>query len=88
MKMRLYVIYDTVSEESSPIFTARTDAQAMRMAGQSLKDVDENERQDYVLYCVAGFDSEQMFVTGLSAPRRVLARQMELELDQDGEQSI
>lgn len=48
--MYIYTLYDTVAEESGPLFEAINDATAARSAAHVLKDVESPD--DYKLICV------------------------------------
>lgn len=57
MVSKLYVIFDKLAEESSPIFQAKNDAVAMRMyLGSPLPD--GAKREDFILRCVGEYDHE------------------------------
>lgn len=68
--MRLYCIYDTVAEEASAPFIARTDGQAVRIFLYAMEK-DKAYAQDYKLYKIGGWNSENMAITGISKPEIV-----------------
>ena len=57
-ELKLYSIRDLVAGECGPIFTAKNDGVAIRQVCVMMHDVvDVN---DYALYCVGTFDTEEM----------------------------
>lgn len=50
--MRLYTIYDKVTEVSGPLFEAHNDADAIR----AFKKVITADQKDYELYAMGNFD--------------------------------
>lgn len=59
MKMGVYVIYDRIAEEAGPLFTAKSDAVAIRNYRNSLKEVQASE---YRLYAIGEYDSEKVLL--------------------------
>lgn len=58
MVTRLYVIFDSVAEESGPIFQAKNDAVALRQFGNLQKK--EGFSDEFSLWCFGSFDHETM----------------------------
>lgn len=57
-EVKLYSIRDLVAGECGPIFTSKNDGVAIRQVCNMMHDVvDVN---DYALYCVGTFDTEEM----------------------------
>ena len=57
-ELKLYSIRDLVAGECGPIFTAKNDVVAIRQVCMMMHDVVDVE--DYALYCVGTFDTEEM----------------------------
>ena len=57
-ELRLYSIRDLVAGECGPIFTAKNDGVAIRQVCNMMHDVVDVE--DYALYCVGTFDTDEM----------------------------
>ena len=57
-EVKLYSIRDLVAGECGPIFTAKNDGVAIRQVCMMMHDVVDVE--DYALYCVGTFDTEEM----------------------------
>ena len=57
-ELRLYSIRDLVAGESGPVFTAKNDGVAIRQVCMMMHDVMDVD--DYALYCVGTFDTEEM----------------------------
>jgi len=61
MKMKLYVVYDKVAEESGPIFQAKNHKVAMRQYNH-LIEKEALVKEDYCLICVGNWDSENAMI--------------------------
>ena len=57
-ELKLYSIRDLVAGECGPIFTAKNDGVAIRQVCMMMHDVVDVE--DYALYCVGTFDTEEI----------------------------
>lgn len=64
--MKLYCIYDKLAEESASPTMVKTDAVAVRMFYQALRDV--YNVSDYELYCIADYDPTSMQLTPYVRP--------------------
>lgn len=71
MKNSLYVVYDKVAEESSPLFATKNDGLAERMALQMLESRGMYVSEDYQLFHVGYYDNESMKVSEIQ-PREIL----------------
>lgn len=81
MKINLYVVRDTVLEQSWPIGEAKNDAVALRNFEKVTKD---NEfSADFELYQVGWFDHDSDTGQILSAPRKVEVT-LSTEVEDDG----
>ena len=60
-ELKLYSIRDLVAGECGPIFTAKNDGVAIRQVCNMMHDV--VDINDYALYCVGTFDTEEMVFT-------------------------
>lgn len=58
----LYVIFDRVAEESTPIFTAKNDGIAVRMTEDMLRGRGMFVSDDFMLFQVGSYDSEKMIL--------------------------
>jgi len=56
----LYVVYDTLAQESGPIFEAKNDEVAKRAYDQLVEKMSPAERQTFVLNYVGQFNDETM----------------------------
>lgn len=72
MKGGLYVIYDRVAEEASPVFDAVNRGIALRGFRMSMEKVPEFQKTDYRLYQIAMFDPHTMKVVAVDPPEEVL----------------
>lgn len=66
MKMFLYTVFDTVAVEAGPPFTAPNDGVAMRSYHRLLHDTPEHLRNEYELYRIGEFDTNDMGVCGIT----------------------
>ena len=64
MTMRLYALYDRVAEECGPVWTAKSDAVAVRNARNGLK---EARLDEWFLYCLGSFDPEKVELHAIKA---------------------
>lgn len=60
MLHQLYVVRDRVADEASPIFSAKNDGIASRMAQNMIKNVGMFITDDYKCFHVGSFDTETM----------------------------
>lgn len=58
MKVFYYSIKDEDAKEFGPMFQAKNDALAVRATKQVLKDVPEDVKPSYHLFCLFEFDTE------------------------------
>lgn len=68
MVLLIYSIWDKVAEEAGPLFTAKSDAVAIRSYRIALR---ESEPSEHVLYCLGEFNTEKVDVDGLPHPREI-----------------
>lgn len=68
MKMGVYVIFDRIAEEAGPLFTAKSDAVAVRNYRISLKEVQPSE---FRLYAIGEYDNEKCLLFADPKPREV-----------------
>lgn len=62
MKKRMYVLYDTVAEESSPIYFAKNDKTALRNARESVKKLPYDTMADYILCYLGTFNPVDLVI--------------------------
>lgn len=80
MKLNLYVVRDTVLEQSWPIAEAKNDGMALRNYDKVLS---ENEfRADFELYCVGWYDHEAD-QGGFLPHARLVKPTLSTEVDED-----
>ncbi|MDR2964476.1 MAG: hypothetical protein LBU88_01730 [Treponema sp.] len=77
MKTKIYTVYDRVAEECAPLFCARTDGSAIRIFLASMDRDKSITPTDFWLYCLGGFDTEQISIMGLEKARRVMISELE-----------
>lgn len=70
MKMPIYTVYDSVAQDSGPVFEARNDGIAIRYFRQ-LIDKENIPPEDYVLFRLGEFDHEAMKLEVLPSAIRV-----------------
>jgi hypothetical protein len=72
VKLNVYCIFDRVAEEGGPVWTAKTDAVAVRNARITLKDVRADE---YRMYCLGVYDTDSVCLIALKESREVVIPQ-------------
>lgn len=81
MVTQLYVIYDKVAEEPSPIFQAKNDSHAIRSYTQAM--IREPVPADFCLMCLGIFSSSSLILTAYSEPKEVYILPDEVNFDED-----
>lgn len=71
MKMAVYCVFDSVSEEAGPLMAYKSDPIAYRSYLRMISAEGINA-SDYVLYCIGTYDVDSMEIEGIK-PRRVIA---------------
>lgn len=64
MKQNIYIIYDTVSEDTVVLGIAPTDGAFIRQNKPYLEKINPNFLNDYKLYCIGDFSGVSLSVAG------------------------
>ena len=80
-KIGLYVVFDRVTEESSPLIEAQNDRTAWRNYQRWLKENPVNDPKDYDLYHVGFFDHDTLLIHCSSGKSLVLGPSAEEEIN-------
>lgn len=67
--MRMYVLYDTLTEEASPLYEATSDIAAIRAFCPLLAETVNIE--DYKLYYIGTFDRHSLAVCSCGVPQEI-----------------
>jgi len=70
--MRVYTVYDKVAAEGGPLFQAKNDGTAMRSFIHLIADNKVDSALDYVLYCIAEWNPENLTLKPLPCPEEVI----------------
>nr|WAE43852.1 MAG: nonstructural protein [Microviridae sp.] len=76
--MSLYVIYDTLAEESGPILECKNDHVAVRAYKRAMENTRAGTNAEYWLYYVGNFDNVSM-VLNPEKPRRIEINNVEVK---------
>jgi len=70
MIVKLYVVYDCVAKEAGPLQPCKNNGVAWRMYEDALRK--SVAKDDFVLYCVGKYDTEEMRLTPQDPEKIVL----------------
>lgn len=71
--MNLFVIYDPLAKQASPVFEAKTPAVASRQFAKIKANDKDPAAKDYRLYLIGNFDEETMALSPEDPPIEIVA---------------